>query len=193
MQTRTRVVRSLSFLFYGLSLVMTVSLFTVFNRTYGSDADIQASSEQISSVLLQDPAFMGVSEEGDIIQVFGRDLNNLEGDPNGFVLRDYVMRVRSVDAILPLEVTSEIAMLNEAHGIAELNGKARLVSPDGLTVGANSIELRLNEQTGQAVGSIASEVHGLTIQADRLDFSWGREGTAINLNYQGNVQSVYIP
>jgi len=173
-------------LLLGMMFMMTKNVPELTEIPFASGALKERSkSEQVA-----EPNYMGMTKEGDMLNVFAETLK-----PKNEEMSD-LLAMRPKSEIITkegrmIQLASNSGLLYDDKGLFSMEGAVEIVTSDGYQLNAEKVDVKLDQTWAFAYGPVNGVGPSGTLSAGSLEIKRSPETDALKLYFKGRVKVLY--
>lgn len=173
-------------LLLGMMFMMTKNVPELTEIPFASGALKERSkSEQVAK-----PNYMGMTNDGDVLNVFADTLTPTNEEMSELYATRPRSEIKTKDGRV-IRLISDSGILRNESDLFSMEGDVEIVTSDGYQFNAHKADVRLDQTWALAFGPIIGKGPGGTFSASSLEIERSSERDALKFHLKGRVKVLY--
>ena len=181
------VLPMVAILLLGMMFMMTKNVPELTEIPFASGALKERSkSEQVAK-----PNYMGMTKDGDVLNVFADTLTSENEEMSELLAMRPKSEIKTKDGRV-IHLTSDSGLLRNKTDLFSMEGGVEILTSDGYQFNAQKVNVRLDQTWAFAFGPVTGLGPGGTFSAGSLEIKRSSETDALKFYLKGRVKVLYM-
>ena len=180
------VLPMIALLLLGMMFMMTKNVPELTEIPFASGA----VKERIKSEQVAKPNYMGMTKDGDVLNVYADTLTPENEEMSALLVTRPKSEIRTKDGRV-IHLISDSGLIRNEANLLSLEGDVEILTSDGYQFYAQKADVRLDQTWAFAFGSVRGLGPGGTFRAGSLEIKRSSETDALKFHLKGRVKVVY--